>query len=167
MNMTHLSALIQSVSCGKRGRLRISSQWDWGKLLYLFGLVAADGAVYENHDQHSYYVMFSNEEPVLLGAFEEAAEDLFPGVTIQRHLNQDGVTMLRINSLALVRLAKGLGIDADFTHVMRLPDDLVAAFLRGYFDGLLLDQSRSAGAAASAVAATNRPGRGSAQSNHA
>ncbi len=130
-----LSALVESITCGRRGRLRISAGWEWRKFLYLLGLVAADGTVYENHAQHSYYVMFSNEEPALLAAFERIAAELFPGVALQRHRNQDGVTMLRINSLPLVRLAQGLGADADFAPMMRLPDGLVAAFLRGYFDG--------------------------------
>src|SRR5207302_1192655 len=41
----------------------------------------------------------------------------------------------RINSLPLVAMAKSLGIHEDFAPVMRLSDRLVAAFLRGYFDG--------------------------------
>ncbi|HEY6073003.1 MAG TPA: LAGLIDADG family homing endonuclease, partial [Anaerolineales bacterium] len=130
-----LSNLIESISCGKRGRLRITERWSWEKFLYILGLVASDGTVYENSDQHSYYVSFSNEHPTLLAAFAGMAEDLFPGVMIQRHQNQDGVTILRINSLALVRLAKSLGIGSDFIPIMRLPDNLVGAFLRGYFDG--------------------------------
>lgn len=43
--------------------------------------------------------------------------------------------MLRVCSLPLVQIAKRLGIAADFTQVMRLTDGLVAAFMRGYFDG--------------------------------
>src|SRR5207302_7496106 len=130
-----LSALIESVSVGKRGRLRLGPEFTWAKFLYLLGLVASDGTVYENHAQHVYYVMFSNEEPVLLAEFERLVAEIFAGTPIQRHLNQDGVTMLRINSLPLVTLAKALGIDADFSPVMRLGSELVASFLRGYFDG--------------------------------
>jgi ATP synthase alpha/beta family, nucleotide-binding domain/LAGLIDADG-like domain len=43
--------------------------------------------------------------------------------------------MLRVNSLPFVIMAKAMGIDDDFTPVMRLGDELVAAFLRGFFDG--------------------------------
>ncbi|HYM91010.1 MAG TPA: V-type ATP synthase subunit B, partial [bacterium] len=101
-----LSVLIESISVGKRGRLRLGPGFTWAKFLYLLGLVAADGTVYENHAQHAYYVMFSNQELVLLSEFERLVVEIFPGTSVQRHLNQDGVTMLRINSLPLVILAK-------------------------------------------------------------
>ncbi len=130
-----ISALIQSVSSGKRGRLNIGAEYDPQKLLYLFGLVASDGTVYEDPAQHSYFVMFSNTEPALLEQFENLTTELFPGAPLQRFHNQDGVMMLRINSLPLVRMAKALAIDTDFRPVMRLSDRLVASFLRGYFDG--------------------------------
>ena len=120
---------------GNRGRLRIGPDFTWSKFLYLLGLVASDGTVYENDAQHAYYVMFSNREPALLSEFEQLVGELFPGSPVQRHLNQDGVTMLRVNSLPLVALAKALGVDADFAPVMRLSSELVASFLRGYFDG--------------------------------
>jgi len=129
------SRLIASISVGNRGRLHLAPAFTWAKFLYMLGLVASDGTVYENHAQHAYYVMFSNEEPALLTEFERLADEIFAGTPLRRHLNQDGVTMLRINSLPLVRLAKALGIDADFAPVMRLSRELVTSFLRGYFDG--------------------------------
>jgi V/A-type H+-transporting ATPase subunit B len=101
----------------------------------MLGLVASDGTVYENHMQHVYYLMFWNVEPVLLAEFARLVAEMFPGTPLQRHLNQDGVTILRVNSLPLVALAKALGIGADFAPVMRLSSQLVASFLRGYFDG--------------------------------
>lgn len=130
-----LSRLIGSVSCGKRGRLRIGDAFDTRTLLYLFGLVASDGTVYEDHAQHAYHVMVSTTDAALLAEAEGAIQDLFPGLAVQRVRNEDGVTMLRLDSLPLVTIAKALGIDADLTPVMRLSDRLVAAFLRGYFDG--------------------------------
>jgi vacuolar-type H+-ATPase subunit B/Vma2 len=135
LGTAEISALIESVSCGKRGRLRIGKGYDAEKLLYFFGLVASDGTVYENPSAHAYFVMFSNTEPSLLKRFEELTEELFTGASLQRYPNHDGVTMLRINSWALVRIAKALGIGSDFRPVMRLADNLVASFLRGYFDG--------------------------------
>jgi len=135
LSATDISVLIESISCGKRGRLRISEQWSWEEFLYLLGLVASDGTVCENAAQHNYHIMLSNVEPALLAAFKQSATALFPGAKLHRHPNQDGVTMLQLSSLPLVRLARGLGIERDFAPVMRLPDNLVAAFLRGYFDG--------------------------------
>jgi len=130
-----LSSLIESISCGTRGRLRIGAGFAWEKLLYLFGLVASDGTVCNNAAAHSYYVMFSNREPALLAEFGRLLEEVFPQTAVQRYPNQAGVTMLRVNGLPLVIMATALGIDRDLTPVMRLSDDLVAAFLRGYFDG--------------------------------
>ncbi len=135
MDAAGISRLVHSVSAGKRGRLRVREGFDMERLLYAFGLVAADGSVYEDHDQHAYYVMFSNTEPALLAAFEEAIQGLFDGPSLQRFRNEDGVMMLRINSLPLVAMARTLGLDGDLTPIMRLNDRLVAAFLRGYFDG--------------------------------
>jgi V/A-type H+-transporting ATPase subunit B len=132
---SEVSRLVKSVSAGKRGRLTLARGFDMEPLLYMFGLVAADGTVYEDSDQHAYYVMFSNLEPALLAAFEAAIAQLFADVVVQRFRNEDGVMMLRINSKPLVTMARALGIDGDFTPIMRLRDRLVGAFLRGYFDG--------------------------------
>jgi vacuolar-type H+-ATPase subunit B/Vma2 len=129
------SALIESISVGNRGRLRLGREFTWSKFLYLLGLVASDGTVYENDIQHAYYVMFANKEPALLSEFERLAAELFPGTPVQRHNNQSSVTMLRINSLPLVALAQALKIDTDFAPVLKLSNELVASFLRGYFDG--------------------------------
>jgi len=135
MSAADLSSLCASVSCGKRGRLRVGASFATERLLHLFGLVASDGTVYEDHAQHAYYVMFSNTEPALLEVFEQLVAELFPGLPIQRFRNEDGVMMLRVNSLPLVAMAKTLGADSEYTPVMRLSDRLVAAFLHGYFDG--------------------------------
>ena len=132
---SEVSPFVQSVSAGKRGRLTLAPGFDMEPLLYMFGLVAADGTVYEDPEQHVYYVMFSNLEPALLAAFEAAIGELFVDAVVQRFRTEDGVMMLRINSLPLVAMARALGIDSDFTPVMRLPDRLVGEFLRGYFDG--------------------------------
>jgi len=135
VDSAELSGLIDSISSGARGSIRINAQWDWTQFMYVLGLVASDGTVVDNESHHNYHLMFSNEEPVLLAAFEAAVLDLFPGVAIHRSQNHDGVTMLRICSRAVVKMAKSLGIDGDFTPIMQLSDELVAAFLRGYFDG--------------------------------
>jgi V/A-type H+-transporting ATPase subunit B len=135
IDWNELSALVESISCGRKGRLRIAARFDLEQLLYVFGLVASDGTMREDHERHSYFIEFSNTEPVLLEEFERSVHALFPRIPIHRNLNQDGVVMLRVNSLPLVTMAKKLGIDTDFRPVMRLSDKLVAAFLRGYFDG--------------------------------
>lgn len=130
-----ISALIESVSAGNRGRTRLSSEFNLEKLMYLFGLVASDGTVYCNPGQHAYYLMFSNTEETLLTEFQRLVRELFPGFVVQRHENRQGVAMLRLNSWPLVAMAQALGIDSDFKPVMRLSDRCVTAFLRGYFDG--------------------------------
>src|SRR5437588_155869 len=153
-----LSALIESISAGKRGRLRLGPGFTWSKFLYLLGLVASDGTVYENHAQHVYYVMFSNEEPVLLAEFERLAAEMFAGTPVQRHLNQDGVTMEgedQVREFARVvgavhpekalRLARMTEARSRFTQYARAP--LAAG-------SLLRAARRGAGLTGSALGAT-------------
>lgn len=130
-----MSKKIASISSGNRGRLKISPSFDAGKLLYLMGLVASDGNVYENRNQHIYRIMFSNKNESLLFNFERFVNDIFPEQHLSRTKNQDGVTMLSIYSEALVCMAKRLGIASDLKPIMKLNEALIASFLRGYLDG--------------------------------
>jgi V/A-type H+-transporting ATPase subunit B len=126
---------IDRISCGRRGRLRVGASFDLEQLLYLFGLVAANGSVVYRPAQRSYSVLFSHREVALLEAFERGLTQLFPGVRIQRRRNRDGGWTLRVNSRALATLACSLQVHGDLGPVVGLPEGLVAAFLRGYFDG--------------------------------
>ena len=135
INRKDMSEKIESISSGNRGRLKISPDFDTKKMLYLMGLVASDGNVYENRDQHVYRVMFSNKNEALLSNFESCANDIFPNQHISRSKNEDGVTMLYVYSEALVHIAKKLGIGGDLKPIMKLNEELIASFLRGYLDG--------------------------------
>ncbi len=135
INNEDISKKIESISSGNRGRLRISPDFDNKKLLYLMGLVASDGNVFENRDQHVYRLMFSNKNKTLLSNFEGYVNDIFLRKNLVRSKNQDGVTMLSVNSRALVYMAKKLGIGGDLKPIMKLKEDLIASFLRGYLDG--------------------------------
>jgi len=128
------SLQVGKLASSKEG-LKLSVEPIGADLMYLLGLIASDGTVYESEAQGVYYVSFTNRDHKLIRLFQEKLRKLFPGVNIQLHPNQDGVWMARVNSRILTQIAKGLGLTSDLKPIFRLPAPLVAAFLRGYFDG--------------------------------
>ncbi|MGC8537469.1 MAG: V-type ATP synthase subunit B [Candidatus Micrarchaeia archaeon] len=130
-----MSTGITGISSGNRGHLSISADFDMKKLMYIFGLIASDGNIYENEKQHVFRVMFSNKERALLSIFENVVHDIFPNQPISKSHNQDGIEMLNIYSHALATMAKSLEIDKSFTPMLKLKAELIAPYLMGYFDG--------------------------------
>lgn len=115
--------------------------WDYEpvgeEFLYLLGLIASDGTWYENKEQGAYYLSFSNKDDSLIKSFENIITQLFSGINVQIHSNQNGVKIARVNSRVLTYAASKLGIkkNNDFKPIFRLPEEWIAAFLAGYFDG--------------------------------
>ncbi len=126
-------------------------------LLYAAGLVAADGSVRRHGEegQSGTYVQFSNPEPALVERFCAILSDLF-GEPPQRYpleakMSQQGDRRIEGERRGEVcygchplfgRLLAGLGIGDSGQEgkwrgdrVSTLPAPLVAAFLRGLFDG--------------------------------
>jgi vacuolar-type H+-ATPase subunit B/Vma2 len=133
MGAAELSALVEGISYGARNRLNVGAGYDARKLLSLFGLVAAGGAVHDDPAR----VGFSSADPALLDQFEALASELFPGTAVRRTraaARRGGAAAVRIDGRPLVQIARTLGIGGDLRPLMRLSDRLVAAFLRGYFD---------------------------------
>jgi V/A-type H+-transporting ATPase subunit B len=126
---------VERVTAGRRGALRVAGDPVNEDFLYLAGLVASDGCVYENREQAVYYVSFTNTEESLVERFVRGVDSLFPGQRIQKHSNQNGVGIARVNSRPLVRALRALGVADDLRPIFRMPERLIAAFLRGYFDG--------------------------------
>ncbi|MBN1311698.1 MAG: hypothetical protein JXB30_09780 [Anaerolineae bacterium] len=126
-------------------------------LLYAAGLVASDGCVkWRGEDGRSgVYVQFTNSEPALTERFGEIVSDVFAHSPKQRVVEpkvsrsetlvieaKKAVTVSLVHNTLFGRLLNGLGIGLreraeKWTGyaVSTLPVDLVAAFLRGLFDG--------------------------------
>jgi len=126
---------IERITAGKRSSLWLAGDPVSEDLLYVLGLVASDGSVYENREQAVSYISFASRNRELIDWFKLTLGSMFPGINVQAHRNQDGVWMARANSRALVRIAKRLGLRDDLKPIFRLSEPLIAAFLRGYFDG--------------------------------
>jgi V/A-type H+-transporting ATPase subunit B len=137
VELASLSGEIERITAGKKEGLKLAAPAELigADLMYLLGLIASDGTIYESEAQGVYYASFTNREDQLIRLFQEGLGKLFPGVNIQLHPNQDGVWMARVNSRILTQIAKSLGLTSDLKPIFRLPAPLVAAFLRGYFDG--------------------------------
>lgn len=137
VDLAYLSRGIERITAGKGEGLRLASSSEplGADLMYLLGLIASDGTIYESEAQGVYYASFTNREDQLIRLFKGGLGKLFPGVNIQLHANQDGVWMARVNSRILTQIGKSLGLDSDLKPIFRLPAPLIAAFLRGYFDG--------------------------------
>ena len=121
-------------------------------LLYLLGLLAADGSL-DRRGQYECRVTFTNTNPALLDTFAEVFERVFPGIELSRREKTGGgvvegraiastspATDLYANNFVLGILADGLGVRManggwDLARLLPLPEEHIAAFLAGLFDG--------------------------------
>ncbi len=127
------------------------------EVIYLAGLIASDGSVTwrGQEGQSGVYVHFTNTEPALITRFGEIVKTLFgqepatypfqPGVAVSGELKvvgkKPGQVSYVYNTL-LGHLMAGLGIGRPDQKekwtgevISTMPPTLVAAFLRGLFDG--------------------------------
>jgi V/A-type H+-transporting ATPase subunit B len=105
-------------------------------LLYILGLVASDGSLIRNEPSHIYRVDFSNKNRGLLNTYAQKINAVFPHINLKEFKNRDGITICRVNNKAYYDVASFFGLrDKEFKKIIQLPETLIAAFLRGYFDG--------------------------------
>ena len=127
------------------------------EIMYAAGLVASDGCVIwrGKNGKSGVHVQFTNSEPALTIRFSKIIQDLFgqppselvalPHVSESNGLvvtSRKPVTVSHVMNTLFGRLISGLGIGCRTRkqkwtgyQISRLPNDLVAAFLRGLFDG--------------------------------
>ena len=120
--------------------------------LYLLGLLAADGSL-SRRGRYECRLNFTNTQPALLDAFAEAYERVFPDASLGRREKSDGGTIdgrpiastrpatdLYGQNFLLGILADSLGVRMrdggwDLARLLPLPEEHIAAFLAGLFDG--------------------------------
>lgn len=94
-------------------------------IMYMLGLLASDG----NISDRKYSLRLFNKENALLDAFCRSYGRVF----------NDPVTSeppwLNLNNIVLYSLSKELDIKESLNKVIGLPNEIIAAFLKGVFDG--------------------------------
>ncbi len=105
-------------------------------LLYILGLVASDGSLIRSKSCGVNRVDFSNKNLDLIDTYKQKASSVFPTISFKDFKNQDGVAICRADNKTYYEIAAFFGLeDKEFKKIFKLPEDLIAAFLRGYFDG--------------------------------
>jgi intein/homing endonuclease len=100
-------------------------------LLYILGLICSDGSL----DNKRRAVTFINKEEFLIKEFKKRYHKLFHGRKFSEFKNKEGVSYLIIANPVFSLLGKGLQIKTDPKELISLPEDLISAFLKGFFDG--------------------------------
>jgi len=110
------------------------------EFMYILGLVASDGYVsFSSKKNHATYkISFCNKEKKLLNLFESGIKEFSPLSKVCRDRATNSGTPIRCAySPVLFHIAKHFGLhkSKDIKNVFSLPEDYIASFLAGYFDG--------------------------------
>jgi len=100
-------------------------------LMYLLGLISSDGSLASKN----YTVSFVNKEGTLIKEFKKRYFKLFSGRKLSEIRDKQGIVYLAIANPILSLLAKRLQIKSNPKELISLPEDLISAFLSGFFDG--------------------------------
>lgn len=138
MSVNKASEKIDYITCGGKERIKIIDPLVTPSVARILGWIASDGTLYRNPKQGAYYFSFSNLNKEIIDIFCAEAKKAFPGIAPQVHRNQNGVWIARINSDVLAFMfARLLRLRApeQLTPIFKLPEEHIASFLSGYFDG--------------------------------
>ncbi|RLG51321.1 MAG: hypothetical protein DRO00_07370 [Thermoproteota archaeon] len=100
-------------------------------LCYLLGLLAAEGSF----DAKSYRIAFVSKNKHLLNEFRKIHRKLFEGRAISVVATDGGATYYLISNPVIWALSEALGIKSDPKEILKLPNNLIARFIQGFFDG--------------------------------
>jgi len=120
---------------GAGGKIRLKSRFLDEKLAYLLGLIASDGCVETER------IRFYNTNRQLIKLFLKGYKEIFPAkAACLDYLEPEGPnrkrrTIVQIKNKLLTEVAKRLKVKEDLRPIFRLEENLIAAFLRGFFDG--------------------------------
>lgn len=105
------------------------------KIMYLLGLLSSDGCVEDRR------IRFYNTEKNLVRLFIENYKKIFPNrsahvTTIEKTKNSwEKRMVVQAKNKILVEISKKLRVKDGMRPIFRLDENLIAAFLRGFFDG--------------------------------
>lgn len=137
-----LKTRIRSVSNGQN-HFTLKDRYVNEDMMYLIGLIASDGSFGRKRKggHNDYRLSFVNKERELLDQFVKAYRNLFPAKRIEKRALKSGAEILRISNPILSEAARYLGFRSlgnkreDIRLLFKMPDNLISAFLGGYFDG--------------------------------
>jgi len=123
------------------------------ELFYLLGLIASDGSL-TKVGRSEYKITFVNTQPELVRAFISLTKRIFPRIKIWVSKNKKCITKIegrkvkskkvcyrvQLNDPLFGALAEGFGLgprkeDHNFKLLFGLPEDYIASFIAGIFDG--------------------------------
>jgi len=123
------------------------------ELFYLLGLIASDGSL-TKIGRSEYKITFVNTQPELVRAFISLTKRIFPRIKIWVSKNEKCITKIegrkvkskkvcyrvQLNDPLFGALAEGFGLgprkeDHNFKLLFGLPEDYIASFIAGIFDG--------------------------------
>jgi len=117
------------------GKIHLKPRFLDEKLAYLLGLIASDGCVETER------IRFYNANRQLIKLFLKSYKEIFPAkAACLSYLepggpNQRRRTTVQIKNELLTEVARKLKVKEDLRPIFRLDEKLIAAFLRGFFDG--------------------------------
>ena len=109
----------------------------------VLGLLASDGYFGNKRNKgrnFNHRITFVNKQVALIKMVERLHKKLFPDKKADRFIMNSNTPAIRISNPVLTFIARRLGLNAldrkttDIKEIFKLPEGLVAAFLRGYFD---------------------------------
>lgn len=114
------------------------------EMMYVLGLIASDGyfgKIRYNKKDLNHRIGFVNKEKELIKRVRGFHEYWFPEKTLDEGIIKSDTPRIRISNPVLSFVASGLGLGSlkdekrDIKQIFKLPENLIASFLAGYFDG--------------------------------
>ncbi len=132
-----------SLSCFKteKGKIINTNPELTEELLYLVGLIASDGnnTREKNTIRHT-RIKFHNTDLGLINTFYSLTKLIFPNIKVTKKLFKDKVWQVETSNSLFATLCASLGVfspsyKSDFSKILKLSNNLIVSFLKGYFDG--------------------------------
>ena len=129
----HVAAEAKILTYSGGPHTELGTEYVTSDLAYLVGLIAADGSV-SSAKAKRLEVQFGNTTPALVEAFTNAYHAAFPNRPAVFGQRKNNMQVTSIKNRLLASIVRELTAD-NYRPIFKLPEDLIAAFLRGYFDG--------------------------------
>ncbi len=119
---------------GAGGKIRLNSRFLDEKFMYLLGLIASDGCIETER------IRFYNTNKQLVKLFLKNYKEIFPAraaclTYLKSEKGWKKRMVIQIKNRLLNEVARKLKVKEDLGTIFKLDERLIAAFLKGFFDG--------------------------------